>query len=89
MQVAVDFRNGVITMMQCVTVVTFIVTSNDVTVVTFSNVAAVTFAAHNQHKPNYVYHTYSYILYIPHAKYVSTLHCCAWMLGKIGKLQSM
>ena len=61
MQVAVDSRNGVITMMQCMTVVTFIVTSNDVTVVSFSNVTAVIYAAHNQHKPNYVYHTYSYI----------------------------
>ena len=48
--------------MQCVTVVTFIVTSDDVTVVTFSNVTTVTFAAHNERKPNYVFiHIHTYI----------------------------
>ena len=64
---ASDSRNGVTTMMQCVTVVTFIVpsndvtvvtfivTSDDVTVVTFSNVTTVMFAAHSKLKPNYVF----------------------------------
>lgn len=59
---ASDSRNGVTMMMQCVTVLTFIVTSDDVTVVTFSNVTTVTFAAHNERKPNYVFiHIHTYI----------------------------